>query len=83
MPLPHSDFGEVGRATNYSKWLDPRFTGRFWTELLQVFEMTLKFTSIHPQIDGQTERVKNLLECYLRHFVSVNEKDWVHLLDVA
>lgn len=34
-------------------------------------------------MDGQTERVNNLLESYLRHFVSANQKDWVRLLDVA
>lgn len=39
--------------------------------------------SFHPQTDGQIEMVNNLLECYLRHFVSTNQKDWVRLLDVA
>lgn len=40
-------------------------------------------TSFHPQTDGQTERINALLELYLRHFVSANQKDWVKLLDVA
>ncbi|XP_057730789.1 uncharacterized protein LOC130946125 [Arachis stenosperma] len=40
-------------------------------------------TSFHPQTDGQTERVNALLECYLRHFVSANQKDWTKLLDIA
>ena len=40
-------------------------------------------TSFHPQIDGQTERVNALLELYLRHFVSANQKDWVKLLNIA
>lgn len=44
----------------------------------------MKFsTSFHPQTDGQTERVNGLLECYLWHFISGNQKNWVHLLDVA
>lgn len=29
------------------------------------------------------KRVNALLEMYLRHFVSANQKDWVQLLDVA
>ncbi|KZV49867.1 hypothetical protein F511_42259 [Dorcoceras hygrometricum] len=63
---------------------DPRFTGRLWTELFKLLGSELHFsTSFHPQIDGQTERVNSLLECYLRHFVSANQRDWARLLDVA
>ncbi|KAL4567168.1 hypothetical protein LXL04_022742 [Taraxacum kok-saghyz] len=40
-------------------------------------------TSFHPQTDGQTERVNHLLEIYLRHYVSANQKNWAKLLDVA
>ena len=40
-------------------------------------------TSFHSQTDGQTEKVNALLELYLRHFVSANQKDWAKLLDVA
>ncbi|KAE8682280.1 Transcription factor VIP1 [Hibiscus syriacus] len=42
-----------------------------------------RFSNFHPQTDGQTERVNALLECYLRHFVSANQRDWAKLLDVA
>ena len=40
-------------------------------------------TSFHPQIDGQIERVNTLLELYLKHFMSANQKDWAKLLDIA
>lgn len=40
-------------------------------------------SSHYPQGDGQTERFNGLLEEYLRHFVSANQKDWVRLLDIA
>ncbi|KAK2971376.1 hypothetical protein RJ640_030342 [Escallonia rubra] len=63
---------------------DPRFTGKFWTELFKLLGSELHFsTSFHPQTNGQTERVNALLECYLRHFVSANQTDWARLLDVA
>ncbi|RVW66447.1 Transposon Tf2-12 polyprotein [Vitis vinifera] len=63
---------------------DPRFTGKFWTELFKLMGSELHFsTSFHPQTDGQTERVNALLELYLRHFVSANQKDWAKLLDIA
>ena len=41
------------------------------------------FTSFHPQRDGQIERVNALLEIYLRHYVSANQRDWAQLLDIA
>ncbi|KAH9736089.1 Endonuclease [Citrus sinensis] len=48
---------------------DPRFTGRFWTELFKMLGTDLKFsTSFLPQTDGQTERINGLLEMYLRHY---------------
>ncbi|GJZ94425.1 putative nucleotidyltransferase, ribonuclease H [Tanacetum coccineum] len=63
---------------------DPRFTGRFWTELFKIMGTDLNFSmSFHPQTDGQTERVNTPLELYLRHHVSANQHDWAKLLDVA
>ncbi|KAG9458426.1 hypothetical protein H6P81_002934 [Aristolochia fimbriata] len=63
---------------------DPRFTGKFWTELFQLLGTTLNFsTSFHPQTDGQTERINAILEEYLRHFVAANQTNWPELLDVA
>ncbi|KAE8687867.1 Detected protein of unknown function [Hibiscus syriacus] len=63
---------------------DTRFTGRFWTELFKLMGSSLNFsTAVHPQTDGQTERVNALLEIFLRHYVSANQCDWPKLLDVA
>ncbi|RVW19053.1 Transposon Tf2-8 polyprotein [Vitis vinifera] len=63
---------------------DPHFTGKFWTELFKLMGSELHFsTSFHPWTDGQTERVNTLLELYLRHFVSANQKDWAKLLDIT
>ncbi|KAL7116077.1 hypothetical protein ACP275_04G220700 [Erythranthe tilingii] len=75
---------EVLRVSSIISDRDPRFTGRLWTELFKLLGSELCFsTSFHPQTDGQTERVNALLECYLRHFVGANQKDWAKLLDVA
>ncbi|KAH9726762.1 Endonuclease [Citrus sinensis] len=50
---------------------DPRFIGRFWTELFKMLGTDLKFsTSFHPQTNGQTERINGLLKMYLRHYRS-------------
>jgi hypothetical protein len=40
-------------------------------------------SSFHPQTDGQTERVNQTLEAYLRHFVSATLNDWDLLLSRA
>ena len=63
---------------------DSRFTSAFWkgvTELIGTRHVMS--SSFHPQTDGQTERVNQTLETYLRHFVSVQLNDWDTLLSRA
>ena len=46
---------------------DPKFTGNFWKSLFKGLNTRLNFsTSLHPQTDGQTERVNQVLEDLLR-----------------
>ena len=57
---------------------DTRFTGKFWTTLLNMMGTELKFpTANHPQTDGQTERINHLLEEYLRHYVTASQRNWI------
>lgn len=63
---------------------DTRFTGRFWTLLFDMMGTELRFfTANHPQTDGQTETMNQLLEEYMRHYVTASQKNWVDLLDMA
>lgn len=63
---------------------DVWFTGSFWSELFKLLGSELNLSSsYHPQTDGQTERFNAMLEEYLRHFVSANQKNWTGLLDIA
>ena len=56
---------------------DPRVTSRFWKELQSSFGTRLNFsTAFHPQIDGQSERVIQVLEDMLRGCVLDFSGNW-------
>ena len=38
------------------------------------------FTAYHPQTDGQTEKLNQTLEQYLRHYINYMQNNWVLLL---
>ncbi|KAA3487212.1 Gag protease polyprotein [Gossypium australe] len=49
---------------------DRRFTSRFWNQLKCSLGTKLRFsTAFHPQADGQSERVIQVLEVMLRIYV--------------
>jgi len=61
---------------------DSCFTGQFWTVLFGLLGSQLKFSiANHPQTNGQTERINAALEDYLRHYVTISQKNWMDLLD--
>lgn len=63
---------------------DSRFTGNFWSTLFALAGTTLRFSfSYHPETDGQTERVNQILQDYLRHYVQLDQRDWSRFLDIA
>ncbi|GJP47856.1 hypothetical protein CLOM_g7034 [Closterium sp. NIES-68] len=46
---------------------DPKFTSKFWKELVSLLGTKLAMSSAyHPQIDGQTERLNQIVEQLLR-----------------
>ena len=56
---------------------DPKFTGNFWKYLFKGLNTTLNFsTSFHPQTDGHTERVNQVLEEMLRMYVTKQPGKW-------
>jgi hypothetical protein len=39
--------------------------------------------SFHPQIDGQTERINQMIDAYLWLFINYEMDNWVRLLPIA
>jgi transposase InsO family protein len=49
---------------------DSNFTSNFWKELFRGFGTNLNFsTTYHPETDGKTERVNQVIENMLRMYV--------------
>jgi len=56
---------------------DVNFTGNFWKTLFKGLDTKLNFsTTYHPQTDGQTERVNQILEDMLRMYVMNKPCKW-------
>jgi hypothetical protein len=61
-----------------------KFVSKLWRYLTSRLGIHLRLsTAFHPQTDGQTERVNQVLEQYLRIFTSYNQDDWSTLLPQA
>ena len=60
------------------------FVSHFFRSLGKALDMTLHFTSgYHPEGDGQTERVNQTLEQYLRMYCNYQQTNWSDLLPLA
>jgi len=60
------------------------FTSNFWSTLTSILKIDpQKSTAFYPQMDGQTERMNQTLEAYLRIFCNYNQNDWFELLPLA
>lgn len=63
---------------------DKVFTSHFWQELFRLSDTTLNMSSsYHPQTDGQTERLNQCLETYLRCMVNTCPAKWSQWLALA
>ena len=63
---------------------DKLFTAKFWKSLMAQLGIKHKLsTAYHPQTDGQTERMNQTLEQYLRCYVNYEQNNWVKLLPIV
>jgi hypothetical protein len=58
--------------------------GRFWEKLHETLGTRLiRGSAYHPQTDGQTKRVNQILEDMLRAYVLNHNKKWDEYLPLA
>jgi len=58
-----------------------QFDSDLMKEMLSTLGSSSRLTTAyHPQADGQTERVNQILETYIREFCRYEQDDWVDLL---
>ena len=66
---------------------DTRFTSETWTKFMQLMDINKSLsTAFHPQTDGQTERVNQILTTMLKNYIGVDESKWelwLPLLELA
>ena len=62
---------------------DSKFTSEFWSQVFKKLETTLSMSSAdHPQSDGQTERVNQIIEDMLRAYVAKKPSKWEQYLPI-
>lgn len=61
-----------------------QFTSKFWKQFLRKLGCQVSLsTAFHPQTDGQSERMNQTVEQYLRCFCNYRQDDWEELLPTA
>jgi hypothetical protein len=60
------------------------FTSHFWKSLSSLMNVKPRLsTAFHPQTDGQTEKMNQTLEQYLRIYCNYEQDNWANLLSLA
>ena len=77
-------FSKHGVPSDCTSDRGPEFVSHFFRSLGKALDMNLHFTSgYHPEGDGQTERVNQTLEQYLRCYCNYQQDNWSSLLPLA
>ena len=71
---PHDIVSDRGR----------HFVSKLWNEICTALRIKSNLsTAYHPETDGQTERINQILEQYLRMYTNYQQDDWDALLPLA
>src|SRR5882724_10561865 len=86
--LAHIFFSQVfakhGTPTDIISDRGKHFISQFWRSLCQLLGIKANLsTAYHPETDGQTEWVNQILEQYLGVYINYQQVNWVNLLPLA
>lgn len=77
-------YPELSFLTETESLQDRVFTSNFWQQLFRLSDTKLLMSSsYHPQTNGQTERLNQCLEVFLRCLVHSYPKKWSKWTEVA
>lgn len=77
-------FANHGAPSKITSDRDKLFTSNMWQSFADQIGIHHGLsTAYHPQTNGQTERVNQTIEQYLRHHVNYQQDNWAGLLPVA
>ena len=77
-------FSKHGVPSHVTSDRGSEFVSHFFRSLGKALQMKLHFTSgYHPEGDGQTERVNQTLEQYIRIYCNYQQDNWNSLLPLA
>src|SRR5882724_5506015 len=77
-------FVKHGTPTDIVSDHGKHFISRFWRSLCQLLGIKANLsTAYHPEMDGQTKRVNQVLEQYLCVYINYQQDNWVNLLPLA
>ncbi|SOV05166.1 uncharacterized protein UDID_17854 [Ustilago sp. UG-2017a] len=77
-------YSKHGLPTSIVSDRGSEFTSHFWHSLSTLLGIETHFSSAyHPQSDGQTERINQVLEQFLRGYSNHLQTDWSDLLPLA
>jgi len=96
IPIKKNDSPTVARAYLENVWKyhgvpedvvsdrDPTFTGSFSTDLYNYLGIERSMsTAYHPQRDGQTKPINQVIESCLRSYCNYEQNDWASMLAMA
>lgn len=77
-------FSKHGTPSDIVSDRGKHFVSRFWSSLCSLLGIKSNLsTAYHPETDGQTERINQILEQYLRIYINYQQDDWADLLPLA